>query len=90
MCDSDDDCCCCYTYSWRNEIVSWRLSLVTRLTDKGTNFKQVLTNARREQALLYLSDPAIELKEVAYLLGYEEQNSFYRAFRLWEGDTPSN
>ena len=22
--------------------------------------------------------------------GYEDQNSFYRAFRLWEGDTPSN
>ncbi|GED31723.1 hypothetical protein BCE02nite_28640 [Brevibacillus centrosporus] len=28
--------------------------------------------------------------EVAFLIGYEDQNSFYRAFRLWEGDTPSN
>ncbi|ULO04894.1 AraC family transcriptional regulator ligand-binding domain-containing protein [Paenibacillus sp. 19GGS1-52] len=65
-------------------------TLQRRLTDEGTNFKQLLAIARREQALLYLSDPTIDLKEVAFLLGYEEQNSFYRAFRLWEGDTPSN
>ncbi|MCY8615873.1 helix-turn-helix domain-containing protein, partial [Bacillus haynesii] len=26
----------------------------------------------------------------AFLIGYEDQNSFYRAFRLWEGETPSN
>jgi AraC-like DNA-binding protein len=65
-------------------------TLQRRLNDEGTNFKQLLTNARREQALLYLSDPKIDLKEVAFLLGYEEQNSFYRAFRSWEGDTPSN
>jgi len=24
------------------------------------------------------------------MIGYEDQNSFYRAFRLWEGNTPSN
>lgn len=28
--------------------------------------------------------------QVAFLIGYEDQNSFYRALRLWEGDTPSN
>lgn len=65
-------------------------TLQRRLTDEGTNFKQLLTVARHEQALEYLSDPTLDLKEVAFLLGYEEQNSFYRAFRLWEGDTPSN
>lgn len=65
-------------------------TLQRRLTDEGTNFKQLLNLARREQAQLYLSDPSIDLKEVAFLLGYEEQNSFYRAFRSWEGDTPSN
>ncbi len=65
-------------------------TLQRRLNEDGTNFKQLLTIARREQALLYLSDPTIDLKEVAFLLGYEEQNSFYRAFRLWEGDTPSH
>lgn len=65
-------------------------TLQRRLADEGTSFKQLLMVARREQALMYLSDPTIDLKEVAFLLGYEEQNSFFRAFRAWEGDTPSN
>ncbi|MGS5019996.1 helix-turn-helix domain-containing protein [Paenibacillus sp. JJ1683] len=65
-------------------------TLQRRLTDDNTSFKQLLTQARHEQALEYLADPSLDIKEVAFLIGYEDQNSFYRAFRLWEGDTPSN
>ncbi|MED4753362.1 AraC family transcriptional regulator ligand-binding domain-containing protein [Brevibacillus choshinensis] len=65
-------------------------TLQRRLTDEGTTFKQLLTQARHEQAREYLADPTLDIKEVAFLIGYEDQNSFYRAFRLWEGDTPSN
>ncbi|NMI03693.1 AraC family transcriptional regulator [Paenibacillus sp. SZ31] len=65
-------------------------TLQRRLTEESTNFKQLLTEARREQAREYLADPSLDIKEVAFLVGYEDQNSFYRAFRNWEGDTPSN
>ncbi|WP_339302538.1 helix-turn-helix domain-containing protein [Paenibacillus sp. FSL R5-0519] len=65
-------------------------TLQRRLTEENTNFKQLLTEARREQAREYLADPSLDIKEVAFLVGYEDQNSFYRAFRTWEGDTPSN
>ncbi|MGG4217917.1 helix-turn-helix domain-containing protein [Paenibacillus jamilae] len=65
-------------------------TLQRRLTDDNTSFKQLLTQARHEQALEYLADPLLDIKEVAFLIGYEDQNSFYRAFRLWEGNTPSN
>ncbi|MGD6962347.1 helix-turn-helix domain-containing protein [Fictibacillus phosphorivorans] len=65
-------------------------TLQRRLTDEGTNFKHLLTQVRHEQAREYLADPSLDIKEVAFLIGYEDQNSFYRAFRLWEGDTPSN
>lgn len=65
-------------------------TLQRRLTDEGITFKQLLTQARHEQAREYLADPKLDIKEVAFLIGYEDQNSFYRAFRLWEGDTPSN
>lgn len=65
-------------------------TLQRRLTEEGTSFKQLLTEARRERALEYLADPTLDLKEVAFLLGYEDQNSFFRAFRQWEGDTPSH
>ncbi|KPN95429.1 AraC family transcriptional regulator [Lysinibacillus sp. ZYM-1] len=64
-------------------------TLQRRLTDEGTNFKHLLTQVRHQQAREYLSDPSLDIKEVAFLIGFEDQNSFYRAFRLWEGDTPS-
>ncbi|MES1043829.1 AraC family transcriptional regulator [Bacillus obstructivus] len=63
-------------------------TLQRRLADEGTNFKQLLTQARHELAREYLADPLLDIKEVAFLVGYEDQNSFYRAFRHWEGDTP--
>lgn len=65
-------------------------TLQRRLKDLSTSFKQLLTQARHEQALEYLADPSLEIKEVAFLIGYEDQNSFYRAFRLWEGSTPTH
>ncbi|MEK8129421.1 helix-turn-helix domain-containing protein [Paenibacillus filicis] len=65
-------------------------TLQRRLTDANTSFKHLLTQARHEQAREYLTDPSFDIKEVAFLIGYEDQNSFYRAFRSWEGDTPAN
>ncbi|MDQ0897691.1 AraC family transcriptional regulator [Paenibacillus sp. V4I7] len=65
-------------------------TLQRRLTDESITFKQLLTQARHEQACEYLANPKLDIKEVAFLIGYEDQNSFYRAFRLWEGNTPSN
>ncbi|GIO04237.1 AraC family transcriptional regulator [Brevibacillus reuszeri] len=65
-------------------------TLQRRLTDERTTFKQLLTQARHEQAREYLANPQLDIKEVAFLVGYEDQNSFYRAFRLWEGDTPAH
>lgn len=65
-------------------------TLQRRLTDENTNFNHLLTQARHEQAREYLSDSSLDIKEVAFLIGYEDQNSFYRAFRIWEGETPSN
>ncbi|MCQ6564059.1 AraC family transcriptional regulator [Paenibacillus mendelii] len=64
-------------------------TLQRRLADEGTTFKQLLTQVRHEQAREYLADPKLDIKEVAFLIGYEDPNSFYHAFRLWEGDTPS-
>ncbi|UOE92676.1 AraC family transcriptional regulator [Alkalihalobacillus sp. LMS39] len=63
-------------------------TLQRRLAEEGTNFKHLLTKVRHEQAKKYLADPSLDIKEVAFLIGYEDQNSFYRAFQLWEGATP--
>ncbi len=36
----------------------------------------------------YLLHSSLELNETAYLLGYEDANSFFRAFHDWEGTSP--
>ena len=64
-------------------------TLQRRLGSEGTSFQLLLTAARRARAHELLGDSALDIDEVAFLLGYEDQNSFFRAFRLWEGETPS-
>ncbi len=60
-------------------------TLQRRIVDDGSAFRQLLLEARQELAREYLNRPDIDLAEVAYLLGYEDSNSFYRAFRTWKG-----
>ena len=64
-------------------------TLQRRMTDEGTSFNHLLNDVRHDHARRYLADSTIDMKEVAFLVGYADQNSFYRAFRIWEGDTPA-
>jgi AraC-like DNA-binding protein len=64
-------------------------SLQRRLTEEGLTFQALLSETRHQLALEYLSDRSLALVEVACMLGYEDQNSFFRAFRQWENKTPS-
>lgn len=63
-------------------------TLQRRLRAAGYSYHQLLDDARRQLARHHLSNPALELNEVAFLLGYENGNSFVRAFRAWEGSPP--
>jgi AraC-like DNA-binding protein len=63
-------------------------TLQRRLTEEGVTFQQLLEDARRELARHYLLHSSLELNETAYLLGYEDANSFFRAFQNWEGTSP--
>ena len=63
-------------------------TLQRRLTEKGITFQRLLDEARRELARHYLLQSARDLNETAYLLGYEDANSFFRAFHNWEGTSP--
>jgi AraC-like DNA-binding protein len=64
-------------------------TLQRRLQDEGSSFQSVLEEARHQLARHYLNNSALELNEAAYLLGYEDGNSFVRAFRVWEGVPPA-
>ncbi len=63
-------------------------TLQRRLTEAQLTFQQLVEETRRELARHYLKHSAVELNEAAFLLGYEDANSFFRAFHLWEGTTP--
>ena len=63
-------------------------TLQRRLAEDGATFQQLTQEARRELARHYLLHSSIELNETAYLLGYEDAHSFFRAFHDWEGSSP--
>ncbi|WP_268794728.1 AraC family transcriptional regulator [Sphingomonas sp. SRS2] len=64
-------------------------TLQRRITEEGKTFRALLVEARQEVGRELLSDPSVEVEEVACLLGYQDTSSFYRAFREWEGVTPN-
>jgi AraC-like DNA-binding protein len=63
-------------------------TLQRRLTDGGISFQQLVEDTRRELARHYLKQSAVELNETAFLLGFGDANSFFRAFQIWEGVSP--
>lgn len=63
-------------------------TLQRRLSEQGLTFQNLLEEARRELARHYLVHSPLELTEIAFLVGYQDANSFFRAFSLWEGVPP--
>ena len=60
-----------------------------RLQKEGSSFQRLLEEARHQLARQYLNNSVLELNEAAYLLGYNDANSFVRAFRTREGVPPA-
>jgi AraC-like DNA-binding protein len=63
-------------------------TLQRRLGEGGVTFQQILEDARRELSRHYLLQSSLDLSQIAYLVGYEDANSFFRAFHRWEGASP--
>lgn len=63
-------------------------TLQRRLAQAGTNYKDLVDDVRRRQALRHIGDPRLNLPEIAFLLGFSEQSSFQRAFKRWTGMPP--
>jgi len=65
-----------------------RRTLQRHLSNEGTTFQEILDGLREKLARHYLSKSAYSSAQIAFLLGYEDPNSFSRAFRAWTGKTP--
>lgn len=63
-------------------------TLQRRLVACGTTDHEVSDAVRARLAAGYLTDPAVSVSEVAFLLGFSEQSAFNRAFRRWTGESP--
>jgi AraC-like DNA-binding protein len=63
-------------------------TLHRRLGAEGTSFREVLDDTRCELAEQYLSRSDLSLADTTYLLGFQDQSSFFRAFRRWFGTSP--
>jgi len=65
-----------------------RRTLQRRLSAEGVVFQNILDGVRTELAHHYLRAPRMSFAEISFLLGFENPNSFFRAFRGWTGTTP--
>lgn len=64
-------------------------TLQRRLADLDTTFSEVVEEARMKSANQLVTQSDYSLKQIASRLGYSEQAHFTRAFRRWNGVTPS-
>src|SRR5205085_1097468 len=71
-----------------NELHMSERTLQRRLEEERTTFVELLDDTRRELADQYLGRLHMSLAQAAYLLGFADQSSFFRACRRWFNLSP--
>ena len=66
-----------------NDLCMSDRTLQRRLAEAGTSFQTELDALRRKLSENYLRDPQIPLADIASLLGFAEDSTFYRACQRW-------
>lgn len=64
-------------------------SLRRRLEQEGTSYRDLVDDERKQLGLQLLSSTSMKIEEVAAHLGYTDAGGFVRAFRRWQGCSPS-
>ena len=64
-------------------------SLRRKLEQEGTSYRDLVEEERRQLALQLLDSTTMKIEELAAHLGYTDAGGFVRAFRRWEGCSPS-
>jgi AraC-like DNA-binding protein len=63
-------------------------TLRRRLEEEGTSFQKVLDDTRRELAQQYFAQQRYSVGEIAYMLGFADQGTLFRACRRWFDVSP--
>ena len=64
-------------------------TLQRNLSAENTSFNQMVKDIQKIMTFNYLEAKELSIDEIAYLVGYTELSSFYRAFKKWTGKTVS-
>ncbi len=67
-----------------------RRTLQRRLKEEKTTFNTILENERKSLAIAYVGKSQLNIGEIAYLIGFLDLSSFYRAFKRWTGSAPQS
>lgn len=65
-----------------------RRTLTRHLAQEHTSFSDLVDDTRRRMALHYLEETDRSISSIAFLLGFSEVATFYRAFKRWTAGTP--
>ena len=63
-------------------------TLQRRLEAEDTSFRQILDDTHKDLAQQYIDRDDLSLADAAYVLGFNDQSSFFRAVKRWLGTTP--
>lgn len=64
-------------------------TLQRRLKQKGTTFRHLVQQTRRELAKQYLAAGKYTATEISFMLGFSEISAFSRAYKQWTGMSPA-
>ena len=62
-----------------------RRTLQRKLSEENTTFQKQLNHTRELMAKNYIQNTDLSSEDIAFLLGYQDVSSFFRAFSLWTG-----
>lgn len=59
-----------------------------KLKENGKTYQNILDNVRKKMAISYLQQSDCRSQSVPYLIGYNDERAFQRAFKRWTGVSP--
>jgi len=65
-------------------------TLQFKLSQCDTNFHDLLDTTRKELASSYVQQSSLSITEITFLLGFSDTSNFTRAFKRWEGVSPTH
>ena len=65
-------------------------TLQLKLAQRDSNFQDLLDKIRNELARSYVRQQSLSITEITFLLGFSDTSNFTRAFKRWEGKSPTS